>query len=196
MPISLCASLEGEWGSCPKAVLLFLDCSSLVSTSPLLPHPQLSEPVPGNSGEVMEAEGGPFPKNKKWGTQKGFCDQKPHRVTGEHGKSNGMLLMGWGHVIGEFCLARRFSPSLTLMSKSRHIRKGMRQGTEGSLQQPSGNWGSQTNHPWGTKSCPQPTVKASLAQWKRIRLGTMRSRVRSLVAWIPHCCGCGIGWWL
>ena len=28
----------------------------------------------------MEAEGGPFPKNKKLGTQKGFCAQEPHRV--------------------------------------------------------------------------------------------------------------------
>ena len=28
----------------------------------------------------MEAEGGPFPKNKKWGIQKGFCAQEPHRA--------------------------------------------------------------------------------------------------------------------
>ena len=28
----------------------------------------------------MEVERGPFPKNKKWGTQKGFCAQEPHRA--------------------------------------------------------------------------------------------------------------------
>ena len=64
----------------PKAALLFLDSSSLVSASPPFPDQQLSEPAPWNSGKAMEAEWGPFPKNKKWGTQKGFCAQEPHRA--------------------------------------------------------------------------------------------------------------------
>ena len=33
----LCVSLEGEPGPCPKAALLCLDCSSLVSASPPFP---------------------------------------------------------------------------------------------------------------------------------------------------------------
>ena len=49
-------SLEGEPGPCPKAALLFLDCSSLVSASPPFPDQQLFEPALWNSGEVMEAE--------------------------------------------------------------------------------------------------------------------------------------------
>ena len=36
-----------------------------------------------------------------------------------------------------------------------------------------------------------------MAQWKQIRLGTMRLRVRSLALLsglrIGHCCGCGVG---
>ena len=35
--ILFCVSLEAESGPCPKAALLFLDCSSLVSTSPPFP---------------------------------------------------------------------------------------------------------------------------------------------------------------
>ena len=35
--ILLCVSLEVEPGPCPKAALLFLDCSSLVSESPPFP---------------------------------------------------------------------------------------------------------------------------------------------------------------
>ena len=35
--IVLCAPLEAEPGPCPKAALLFLDCSSLVSASPPFP---------------------------------------------------------------------------------------------------------------------------------------------------------------
>ena len=80
MPILLCASLERKPGSCPEAVLLFLDYSSLVSASPPLPGQHLSAPAPWNSGKVVEAEGGPFPKNKKWGTLEGLCAQDPHRA--------------------------------------------------------------------------------------------------------------------
>ena len=76
MPVLLCVSLEREPGSLPKSVLLLLDCLSLVFPSPPFPDLQLSEPVLRNSGKVMEAEWGPFPKNKKWGTQKGFCAQE------------------------------------------------------------------------------------------------------------------------
>ena len=35
--VLLCISLEGEPGPCPKVVLLFLDCSSLVSAFPPFP---------------------------------------------------------------------------------------------------------------------------------------------------------------
>ena len=80
MPPSLWVSLEREPGSCSKAVLLFLDCSSLVFASPPFPDQHLSELVPRNSGKSMEAEWDPVRKNKKWGTQKGFCAQEPHRA--------------------------------------------------------------------------------------------------------------------
>ena len=35
---------------------------------------------PWNSGKVLEAEWSLFPVIKKWGTQKDFCAQEPHRV--------------------------------------------------------------------------------------------------------------------
>ena len=38
-------------------------------TVPPFPDQQPSEPVPRNSGKVMVSERGPFPKNKKLGTQ-------------------------------------------------------------------------------------------------------------------------------
>ena len=38
----LCVFLEEEPGPCPKAALLFLDCSSLVSASPPFSDEQLS----------------------------------------------------------------------------------------------------------------------------------------------------------
>ena len=78
MPILLCVSLEREPGPCPKAVLLFLDYSSFVSAFPSFPDQQLLEPVPWNAGKVMEAECGPFPRNEKWGTQKGIVPRS-HR---------------------------------------------------------------------------------------------------------------------
>ena len=54
------------WGArtCPKAVLLLLECSSLVSVSP---HFQLFESNIGNSGEVKKAKWSLFPITKKWG---------------------------------------------------------------------------------------------------------------------------------
>ena len=76
----MCSPWRGESGSCLKAALLFLDCSSLVSLSPSFPDQQLSEPASWNSGEVMESEWGPFPKNKKWETQEGSCAQEPHKT--------------------------------------------------------------------------------------------------------------------
>ena len=79
MPVLLCVSLERELGPCPKAVLL-LDCSSLVFASPSFLDQQPSEPAPRKSGKVLEAERGPFPKNKKWGAQRGFCAQEPHKA--------------------------------------------------------------------------------------------------------------------
>ena len=50
-----CVSLEGEPGSCLKAALLFLGCSSLVSASPPFPDWQLFESALWGSGKVMEA---------------------------------------------------------------------------------------------------------------------------------------------
>ena len=67
-------------GPCPKDVLLFLDYSPLVFAFPSFPDKQLSEPAPWKSGKAMEAEWGPFPKNKKKGTQRGFCAQEPLRA--------------------------------------------------------------------------------------------------------------------
>ena len=52
----LCVSLEEEPGLCPKAALLFLDFSSLVSASPPFPDEQLFELALWNSGKVKEAE--------------------------------------------------------------------------------------------------------------------------------------------
>ena len=62
----LCVSLEAEPGSCPKAPLLPLDWTSLVSASPPFPDYQLLEPAL----ELREGQ--------KCGTQKGSHAQKPH----------------------------------------------------------------------------------------------------------------------
>ena len=78
--ILFCISLEGEPGPCPKAVLLFLDYSSLVSASSPFPNLELFELAHWNSGKVMEAVWSLFPVIKKQGTQKDFCAQEPHRV--------------------------------------------------------------------------------------------------------------------
>ena len=80
MPTSLCVSLEREPGSFPMAARLLLGSSSLVFASPPFLHQKLSDPVPWNLGKIMEAEWGLFPKNKKWGAQRGFCARKPHRA--------------------------------------------------------------------------------------------------------------------
>ena len=53
----LCVSLEGEPGPCPRAELLFLGCSSLVSASPPFPDEQLFKYALWNSGKVIEAGG-------------------------------------------------------------------------------------------------------------------------------------------
>ena len=57
--------MRGNQDPAPKAVLLFLDCSSLVFASPPFPDQQLFEPALWNSEKV---------------TQKGFCAQEFHRV--------------------------------------------------------------------------------------------------------------------
>ena len=64
-------SPEKEPGPCPKATLLFLDCSSLVSTSPpsLLAEPPL--------WRLSEAS---FLQTKNGGHGKAFCAQEPHRA--------------------------------------------------------------------------------------------------------------------
>ena len=55
MPMSLCVFLEGEPGSCPKAVLWFLDYSFLCKSSPF-PNQQLPEPAPWTSWKAVEAD--------------------------------------------------------------------------------------------------------------------------------------------
>ena len=54
--ILLCVSLDVELEPSPKAALLFLDFSSLVTVSPPFPNQQLFEPALWNSGKIMEAE--------------------------------------------------------------------------------------------------------------------------------------------
>ena len=76
-PISLCVSPEREPGSCPRAVLLFLNCSSLVFASPSFCDQQLSEPVPRNSGKVLEAEQGHFLRTRNGGHRKVFVPRSP-----------------------------------------------------------------------------------------------------------------------
>ena len=61
---------------CTIVAWLFLPCLCI----PPFLHQQLSDPVPWNLGKIMEAEWGLFPKNKKWGAQRGFCARKPHRA--------------------------------------------------------------------------------------------------------------------
>ena len=54
--ILLCIFLEEDPGSCPKAALLSIDGSSLVSVSPPFQVEQLFEPALWTSGKVTEAE--------------------------------------------------------------------------------------------------------------------------------------------
>ena len=79
---TLCVSLEGEPGPCPKAALLFLLIAPPLSLHPLpsLINSYLFEPAPWNSGKVMEVERSLFTIIKKWGHRKGFCSQESHRV--------------------------------------------------------------------------------------------------------------------
>ena len=77
MLTSLCVSLEREPGSCPKAVLLFLDCFSLVSASPSFPDQQLSEPAPWNSGRSERLNEAYFLKTRHGGHRKAFVPRKP-----------------------------------------------------------------------------------------------------------------------
>jgi len=44
------------------------------------PDQQLLKPACWNSGKVMKTEWSIFPVIMKWGTQKGFCVQEPHKV--------------------------------------------------------------------------------------------------------------------
>ena len=50
-----CLFLKEEPGLCPKAVLLFFDCSSFVSAFPPFLDEQLIESALWNSGKVKEA---------------------------------------------------------------------------------------------------------------------------------------------
>ena len=78
MPTSLCVSLEREPGSCPKAVLSFLNCSSLVSASASFPDQQLSKPAPL---ELRESHGGwmmPISQKPEMGdTERFLCPGSP-----------------------------------------------------------------------------------------------------------------------
>ena len=60
--------------------MLYYFCLSLPPLS-LHPLPSLISNClnlpPWNSGKTMEAAWGPFPENKKWGTQKGFLHRSP-----------------------------------------------------------------------------------------------------------------------
>ena len=77
MPTSWCVSLEREEGSCPKAVLLFLDYSSLGFASPSFPDQQLSEPAPWNSGKTMELNEAHFLKARNGGHRNAFVPRTP-----------------------------------------------------------------------------------------------------------------------
>ena len=55
MPILLCVSPEREPGSCPKAILLFLDCFSFVFASLSFPDQQVSLGTQGSSWSLNEA---------------------------------------------------------------------------------------------------------------------------------------------
>ena len=68
--------LKGEPGPCLKAALLFLDCSSLVSSSPRFPDYQLFEPALWNSGKVIEAEAHSL-KIRNGGHRKTFMPRSP-----------------------------------------------------------------------------------------------------------------------
>ena len=73
----MCIPWEGT-GPCPKAEhWLFLDSSSLVFASPSFPDRQLFEPALWNSGKVMEAEWGPFPKKRNGRHRKTFVPRSP-----------------------------------------------------------------------------------------------------------------------
>ena len=68
----------------PKAALLFLDCSSLVSLSSLSSDYHLFEPALWNPGKVREAGWNLFPINKdgeqREDTERFLCPGGPHRV--------------------------------------------------------------------------------------------------------------------
>ena len=70
--------LEKEPGPCFKAALLFLDCSSLDSSS-TLSLPGLTA-VQICSLELGEGHGGWCLFYKKWGTWKDFCAQEPQSL--------------------------------------------------------------------------------------------------------------------
>ena len=65
-------------GSCPKAALLLLDGSSLVSASPPFPDQPLWVSAPWSSGKVLEAEAY-SPKARNRGHRKP-CSQEPHKA--------------------------------------------------------------------------------------------------------------------
>ena len=71
------------WGgtrTLPQGCSIFFRTVRLVFASSSFLDQWLSEPDPWNSGKAMEAEWGQFPKNKKLGTQNGFCAQEHHKV--------------------------------------------------------------------------------------------------------------------
>ena len=74
----MCVSGEGTRilpQGCTIVSWLFLPCLCI----PFLPWSAAVWTCSLELRKVREAEWGPFPKNKTWGTQKGFCAQETHR---------------------------------------------------------------------------------------------------------------------
>ena len=75
--ILLCVSLEAEPGPCPKAALLFLDCSSSsLHPLPSLISNHLNLPF-GTQGKSQRLK--PIPYKQEMGYT-GFCAQEPLRI--------------------------------------------------------------------------------------------------------------------
>ena len=80
MPMSFCYPLRGSQDPAPR-LYCFFHWSPFVFASPSLPNQKLSESAPGNSGKAMEAEWGPFLKNKKCEASKGIAQLQWLAVT-------------------------------------------------------------------------------------------------------------------
>ena len=77
MPRSLCVSLEGEPGSCPKSVLLLLSCSSLVFASPPFHISSCLNLLLGTQGRPRRLNEAHFLKTRNGGHSKAFVSRSP-----------------------------------------------------------------------------------------------------------------------